>query len=1436
MSDVIKKSKFSHSNADNSETRIRSLKRSLRVLGEINEAILRQRNIPDLYATACRIAVEKGDFERVYISLIDPVSGLLHPVAHANISPGYLETLRRVAVNSPISSPFRKLLESGSYVYSNDIEVDPAMQNWRNDVRQSGCRSWAALPLIVDDRLRGVFTLFALEPNYFGEVELQLVSEMASDISFAMAYAEQSAKLAQHTADLEQSISDLNTAKSALAKSETRFRSIVDDQVDLICRYDTSLHLTFVNAAYSKNHATTPDRLIGTSVLDLIPTEDRERALLHVSKLTPHNPIAISEHQTLMPDGTLRWFQWTDRALLDETGQIVEYQGVGRDISERRRIETAEHQQRQMADALHHSLKALISSLDIDTVMNKILEQAARVFSCDAASITEFEGGCVDIRYNRGFSAETLIELTDFLNSLPMNDYFVNIRNGNPYLIHDTHSAPGWVVFPGIEWVRSSLGVPIFIRGEIVGVLSLDSQQIGNYSAADIEPMKTFAGYAGLALENAYHAAYLEQSVIDRTAELVREKEQIEAILNNSADGILLAQNDMTIKQENRSFCRIFACNPEDYIGKSLVELVVPFHATKVENLVHAALTENITKRGEFIAQRQDGTLFDAELSINHTAAKNTDHHGIVCTIHDISLLKERERQLRFHASLQANVTDAVIATTLDFQIQSWNRAAELIFGWQASEVIGKQLNDVLPLEAEQLQQMHQEFRVQNNWTGEVRQKRRDGQTIYVQISLVMFRDDYGEPLGIVSVNRDITVRIQAEQALQIKNAEERELQNYLKQLHEISIELTQIDDLDCFYRRAVELAMEKFDFDRVALMLYDVSTSMANGTYGADNQGVLISEYGKAFDPAGYTQILLRAFRQPGRFCYDEDVPLYLGGEIIARGWHAAAVMWNGSQTLGWVTADNAVTHRPVTKGQLEILGLYGSMVGAVLGQKQVETALRDSEQRFRMLLESAPIAIVTSDFHGFITLVNKKAQSLFGYDRGELIGQKIETLMPEQKRYKHIEDRHGFVAKPHHRPMGNDQLVYAMRKDRSLFPTQIELSHIETDTGILVMSFIVDITDRLQAAAALEQQRVFLRRVIDVSPSMIYVKDFDGRYVLVNPMFASLYRMTPDELIGKSYAELNPSDANIETVIEADRRVIAAEETIYLEESVPQPGGDLHWLQTTKVPIVGADGTSRYVLGVSTDITARRQAEEALRLSLAKETELGELKSRFVSIASHEFRTPLASILAATETLSAYRQNMADEQVEQRLSKIREQVDHLTDIMDDVLQLARIQARRVQFNPVDLDIDALCRDILDEFQTQPGFEHTVFYECPPDLPTPKLDKKLMRQIITNLVSNAIKYSPDKKPVRISLNYEAPMLRLEVQDEGIGVSEADQKHLFEPFHRGQNVGTIAGTGLGLAIIWESVILHGGRIDVQSELGKGATFTVIIPIAVQQEG
>ena len=206
------------------------------------------------------------------------------------------------------------------------------------------------------------------------------------------------------------------------------------------------------------------------------------------------------------------------------------------------------------------------------------------------------------------------------------------------------------------------------------------------------------------------------------------------------------------------------------------------------------------------------------------------------------------------------------------------------------------------------------------------------------------------------------------------------------------------------------------------------------------------------------------------------------------------------------------------------------------------------------------------------------------------------------------------------------------------------------------------------------------------------------------------------------------------------------------------------------------------------------------------------------------------MATILALTETLTAYRHKLQDAEIEQRLVKIQDQVGHLKDIMDDVLLLARMQARRVEFNPVKINLDSLCRSVIDEFQSRPDVTHRLIYSCDEQLSEVTLDKKLMRQIINNLVSNAVKYSAADSLIAITLEFENDTLIFKVADQGIGIPEADLKHLFEPFHRAENVGTISGTGLGMVITKESVEMQNGTITVESQVGIGTTFTVSIPL------
>ncbi|MEO8391570.1 MAG: PAS domain S-box protein, partial [Chloroflexota bacterium] len=575
-----------------------------------------------------------------------------------------------------------------------------------------------------------------------------------------------------------------------------------------------------------------------------------------------------------------------------------------------------------------------------------------------------------------------------------------------------------------------------------------------------------------------YHD-HLEHLVEDRTAELNRAKTRLEAILNSTIDGIVLASPQRGIEQTNITFNTLFASEPDGYFGQSLLSLVQSEDRERLAALIQAVSADGTGRHEEYRAVRADQTVFEARIGIGTTQAGEIMDTGLVCSVQDISDLKERERLLRFHASLQENVSDAVIATDLQFRVQSWNSAAERIYGWHAEEVLGRSIGDVLPTEfvsEASAERMQQDFIEKGFWSDEVTQYHKDGRMLDILNSTVVFRDDQGQSVGMVLVNHDITERKAAERLLQAKMQEERAFQAALKELHTISLDLTQLDSQDGFYRRVVELGLQYLGFERLALFLYDAPTGSALGTYGTDPQGQIRHEHALRFAP-NPQGMMMRTLEGTERFCLDEPVLLYDNEQPMGMGWNAAATLWSGSQMVGWLVADNLIEQKPASKTLLEIFALYALTVGTLLGQKQAVTALRESEEKFRLFVESAPEAIVICNRQGTITLVNAEAEHIFGYHRAELIGQAVELLVPEVQREVHQRHRDRYAAAPSRRSGEALPEFPARRKDGSQFPAEIQLSAVQTLDDLLVISFIADISERKQAEAilqrALEEQK---------------------------------------------------------------------------------------------------------------------------------------------------------------------------------------------------------------------------------------------------------------------------------------------------------------------------------------------------------------------------
>lgn len=280
----------------------------------------------------------------------------------------------------------------------------------------------------------------------------------------------------------------------------------------------------------------------------------------------------------------------------------------------------------------------------------------------------------------------------------------------------------------------------------------------------------------------------------------------------------------------------------------------------------------------------------------------------------------------------------------------------------------------------------------------------------------------------------------------------------------------------------------------------------------------------------------------------------------------------------------------------------------------------------------------------------------------------------------------------------------------------------------------------------------------------------------------------------------------------------------------------GSYIWIQDRGVPkdIMETKGSELKVVGVMRDISDRKQAELDMRRALIRERELNQLKTRFIDIASHEFRTPLTSILGFTELLEQYSHKFDPEVHRNHLKRIKNAAQRLQALVDDVLSVSRVDAGNLNLELAPTNIETLCQDILQELEVV--FNNTRFCRLSlaeslrGDRPLlPLVDAKIIRHILTNLLSNALKYSFPDEPVDLEIRCAKNHITFFVADQGIGIPAEDLLHLFEPFQRARNVGNIPGTGLGLHIVERYVDLHNGTIMVASTVNSGTQFRVNIP-------
>jgi len=335
--------------------------------------------------------------------------------------------------------------------------------------------------------------------------------------------------------------------------------------------------------------------------------------------------------------------------------------------------------------------------------------------------------------------------------------------------------------------------------------------------------------------------------------------------------------------------------------------------------------------------------------------------------------------------------------------------------------------------------------------------------------------------------------------------------------------------------------------------------------------------------------------------------------------------------------------------------------------------------------------------------------------------------------------------------------------------------------------------------------------------------------RHEWVNQKFADMMGYPRQVLVGQGSDYLHPDTESWHRFGVVAREALAAGNSYTCEMQVRRRGGELFWVEMGGSCVRPHDPDSG-VIWTFLDITRRKHSEARMREALEQQKSLNEMRSRFVAMTSHEFRTPLAAILSAEELLRHYGERLPMEERNETLDGIAQGVQRMSRMLDRVLLLGRADAQMLEFKPARVDLGVLCPQLVDEAELQhPGSEGRVVCDVAPDLAPGLYDEKLLRHVFVNLLSNAIKYSPAGGEVRFEVRSSDGDTVFRVRDEGIGIPPEERGHLFTSFHRASNVGSIQGTGLGLAIVKNAVEMHGGTIVVESALGEGTTFVVRLP-------
>jgi len=493
-----------------------------------------------------------------------------------------------------------------------------------------------------------------------------------------------------------------------------------------------------------------------------------------------------------------------------------------------------------------------------------------------------------------------------------------------------------------------------------------------------------------------------------------------------------------------------------------------------------------------------------------------------------------------------------------------------------------------------------------------------------------------------------------------------------------------------------------------------------------------------------------------------------------------------------------------------------------------------------YKIVFDTIQEGLILTNMQGEICLVNPRTEKLFGYSKNELIGQKIEILIPSEDRNKHVKSRETYQSRPVNRQMGSGMTLYGQRKDGSNFPVEVSLnSFVDNEGQRFVSALITDIHIRKKAQDEVLRINENLEQIVSdrtrelyeskqlfesiskhFPTGAIYILNLDFKIDYADGMEFVRLNVNPLKLVNEDYVDYNNENRRkllvlLNTLIENGAVAATTIEKL----------GEYYTVNASLLK--DTSGRLSRILVVENNITQQKKTEEALQKNIEEQRRLNLLKSRFVSFASHEFRTPLTTMNSSADLIRRYLERSEPEKIQKHINRIQHSVVYMTSLLNDFLSLDKIDSGVINVNWQQISLNKLFDECLEEVSGLKNERQTVRLLSEIDII--ESDPFILKSILINLISNGLKYSGEEGCVEACARIVNDQIKLVISDNGMGIPKNELQNLFTRFFRASNAQEIKGTGLGLHIVSRHVEMLGGKVSCFSEEGKGTEFSIFLP-------